>query len=200
MNQQHGFTLLELLVAMAIFAIIGLAATAGLNAIIDQSTRATRSLNELNNLQRAIRFLTTDLYQMHPRGVRDELGRGDEAALLANNQGDYLIRFSREGWRNPAGIPRSSVQRVQYRLEDTTLIREYWPVLDRTLSLEPIKADLLDNVENIEFEYLDYEDQWQAQWPPIQPGSTAEEWPRAIRLRLTLKNSGEIERLIEVAG
>ena len=64
MNQQRGFTLLELLVAMAIFAIIGLAATAGLNAIIDQSTRANRSLNELNDLQRALRFLTIDLYQM----------------------------------------------------------------------------------------------------------------------------------------
>lgn len=200
MNQQQGFTLLELLVAMAIFAIIGLAATAGLNAIIDQSTRANQSLNELNELQRAIRFLTTDLYQMHPRGVRDELGRGDEAPLIADNQGDYLIRFSREGWRNPAGIPRSSIQRVQYRLEGTTLVREYWPVLDHTLSLEPIKTDLLDNVENIEFEYLDYTGQWQNQWPPIQPDSAAEEWPRAVRLRLSLKNNGEIERLIEVAG
>ncbi|MDG2156327.1 MAG: type II secretion system minor pseudopilin GspJ [Gammaproteobacteria bacterium] len=200
MNQQQGFTLLELLVAMAIFAIIGLAATAGLNAIIDQSTRANQSLNELNELQRAVRFLTTDLYQMHPRGVRDELGRGDEAALLADNQGDYLIRFSREGWRNPAGIPRSNIQRVQYRLEGTALVREYWPVLDHTLSLEPIKTELLNNVEDIKFEYLDYSDQWQNQWPPIQPGSAAEEWPRAVRLRLTLKNSGEIERLIEVAG
>jgi general secretion pathway protein J len=200
MTRQQGFTLLELLVAMAIFAIIGLAATGGLNAVIDQSLAAKNSLTELNDLQRAMRFLTTDLYQLHPRIVRDELGRGDEPALLANGQDDYLIRFSREGWRNPAGLPRSTIQRVQYRLEEETLIREQWPVLDRTLASEPTALELLEGVTELEFEFLDYSDQWQIQWPPVTPGGATEVWPRAIRINLTLKNNGKLQRLIEVAG
>jgi general secretion pathway protein J len=200
MTRQQGFTLLELLVAMAIFAIIGLAATGGLNAVIDQSLAAKNSLTELNDLQRAMRFLTTDLYQLHPRIVRDELGRGDEPALLANGQDDYLIRFSREGWRNPAGLPRSTIQRVQYRLEEETLIREQWPVLDRTLASEPTALELLEGVTELEFEFLDYSDQWQIQWPPVTPGGANEVWPRAIRINLTLKNNGKLQRLIEVAG
>ena len=200
MTRQQGFTLLELLVAMAIFAIIGLAATGGLNAVIDQSLAAKNSLTELNDLQRAMRFLTTDLYQLHPRIVRDELGRGDEPALLANGQDDYLIRFSREGWRNPAGLPRSTIQRVQYRLEEETLIREQWPVLDRTLASEQTALELLEGVTELEFEFLDYSDQWQIQWPPVTPGGANEVWPRAIRINLTLKNNGKLQRLIEVAG
>ena len=200
MTRQQGFTLLELLVAMAIFAIIGLAATGGLNAVIDQSLAAKNSLTELNDLQRAMRFLTTDLYQLHPRIVRDELGRGDEPALLANGQDDYLIRFSRECWRNPAGLPRSTIQRVQYRLEEETLIREQWPVLDRTLASEQTALELLEGVTELEFEFLDYSDQWQIQWPPVTPGGANEVWPRAIRINLTLKNNGKLQRLIEVAG
>jgi len=200
MNRQWGFTLLELLVAMAIFAIIGLAATGGLNAVIDQSAAAKRSLGELNDLQGTMRFLTTDLYALHPRSVRDELGRGDEPALIADGQDNYIIRFSREGWRNPAGLPRSTIQRVQYRLDEETLIREHWPVLDRTLANEPVALELMEGVTELEFEYLDYSDQWQAQWPPVQPGGATELWPRAVRINLTLKNTGKLQRLIEVAG
>lgn len=200
MKRSSGFTLLELLVAMAIFAIIGLAATGGLNAVIDQSTAARSGMKDLTQLQRSILFLTNDLYQMHPRIVRDELGRGEEKALLADGQDNYLLRFSREGWRNPAGLPRGNIQRVQYRLEEETLIREHWVATDRTLSLEPVKLELLNNVTNVEFEYLDYSNQWQQRWPQVKPGGGTEEWPRAVRVTITLKNIGEIQRLIEIAG
>jgi general secretion pathway protein J len=199
-KRHSGFTLLELLVAMAIFAIIGLAATGGLNAVIDQSTAARSAMKDLNQLQRSILFLTNDLYQMHPRVVRDELGRGDEKPLLADGQDNYLLRFSREGWRNPAGLPRGNIQRVQYRLEEETLIREHWVVTDRTLSLEPVELELLNNVTDIKFEYLDYSNQWQSLWPQVTSGGETEEWPRAVRVTITLKNIGEIQRLIEIAG
>ncbi|MDG1463322.1 MAG: type II secretion system minor pseudopilin GspJ [Gammaproteobacteria bacterium] len=200
MKRVSGFTLLELLVAMAVFSIVGLAATAGLNAVIDQSSLATSSMKDLSQLQRSIVFLTNDLYQMHPRVVRDELGRGDETPLLADGQDSYLLRFSREGWRNPAGLPRGTIQRVQYRLEEETLIREHWAVTDRTLGLEPIELELLNNVTDVKFEYLDYGNQWNSLWPSVKPGGETEEWPRAVRVTITLKNIGEIQRLIEISG
>lgn len=197
---QRGFTLLELLVAIAIFGIIGVLATGGLSAILDQSAIANDALNRLNQVQRSVRFITNDLNQLHPRSVRDELGSGYELPVVADGQNVYLLRFSREGWRNPAGLPRSTQQRVQYRLEDKKLYREHWVVMDRSLGLEPVALELLDGVETIEFEFLDFDDVWQQQWPPVKPGGQTEYWPRAIRVTFELEGTGSIQRLIEVAG
>jgi len=199
-SQQQGFTLLEILVAVAIFGIIGVLATGGLSAIIDQSVIATDGMKRLNQMQRSMRLLTQDLYQLHPRVVRDELGRGEEDAVISNDQDVFIIRFSREGWRNPAGLPRANIQRVQYRIEENTLIREHWPVLDRPLGLEPVKAEILDGVTELTIEFLDYDNEWQELWPPFTGDNSNDVWPRAVRVRLTLEGMGEITRLIEVAG
>jgi len=198
--KQSGFTLLELLVAIAIFGIIGVLATGGLSAILDQNAIANDALQRLNQIQRTVRFITNDLGQLHPRGVRDELGSGTELPVIADGQDIYLVRFTREGWRNPVGLTRSTQQRVQYRLEDKKLIREHWIVLDRTLGQEPVELELLDNVQLVEFEFLDYENIWQQQWPPVKAGGQGELWPKAIRITIELEGTGRIQRLVEVAG
>lgn len=197
-RRQSGFTLLELLVAIAVFAIIGVLATGGLNAVLDQSAIASDGLERLNRIQRSVRLISDDLYQLHPRTVRDELGRATEAPVIANDQNDFLIRFSRAGWRNPAGLPRSSIQRVQYRLEEGELIREYWPVLDRTLGLEPESTVLLDDVAEVDFEFLDYDNVWQQQWP--SQDTEQSQWPKAVRIKIEIEGLGTLQRLIEVAG
>ena len=197
-RRQSGFTLLELLVAIAVFAIIGVLATGGLNAVLDQSAIASDGLERLNRIQRSVRLISDDLYQLHPRTVRDELGRATEAPVIANDQNDFLIRFSRAGWRNPAGLPRSSIQRVQYRLEEGELIREYWPVLDRTLGLEPESTVILDDVAEVDFEFLDYDNVWQQQWP--SQDTEQSQWPKAVRIKIEIEGLGTLQRLIEVAG
>jgi len=210
--RSKGFTLLELLVAMAIFAVLGTMAVGGLNAVVDQQALARDDMEFLQNLQRTVRVLTDDLYQLHPREVRDMLGQQREAPLIADGTGDYLVRLSREGWRNPIGtIPRSTVQRVQYRIEDDKLIREHWPVLDPVLGTEVVERVLLEDVEAVTIEYLDDQNEWQSAWPPLSatqvpvpvspltlPGTAPP--PRGIRFRIDIRGFGEIERLIEVPG
>ncbi len=197
---QRGFTLLELLVAMAIFAVIGAMALGGLNAVLGQGETATAQMERLGKLQRAMRLLTTDLAGIQPRFVRDELGTPGELPLVTDGRGEYLLRLTRGGWSNPASAPyRGTLQRVQYRLEEKTLIREYWPVLDHLLGDEPRREELLTGVEEIRFTYLDTGNEPLVQWPPparAQPGNG--ERPRAIRVALKLEGWGEIERIVEV--
>lgn len=197
-----GFTLLELLVAMGIFAVIGAMALGGLNTVVSQTTIAREQMDRLAQLQRAIRLMSSDFNGLAPRFVRDELGSAGEAPLLADGRlFGVELRLTRGGWPNPAGLPhRGTLQRVQYRLDDDKLIREYWPVMDHVLGQEPRSEELLSGVDEFRLLYLDNQDEWQAQWPPAQTANTvASQRPRAVRILLELQGWGPVERLIEVA-
>lgn len=199
-RRQAGFTLLELLVAMAVFAVIGAMALGGLNAVVDQGEIAGGQMARLAELQRAMRVLTADLAGIQPRFVRDELGTAGELPLVTDGRGEFLLRLTRGGWSNPSRAPyRGTLQRLQYRLRDDVLIREYWAVTDRVLGERPRQEELLTGVERLEFSYLDQGREWVTQWPPPSrsaPGNG--ERPRAIRVKLTLEDFGVIERTVEV--
>jgi general secretion pathway protein J len=199
-RRHAGFTLLELLVAMAIFAVIGAMALGGLNAVVDQGGIAGVQMARLAELQRAMRVLTADLGGIQPRFVRDELGTAGELPLVTDGRGEFLLRLTRGGWSNPSRAPyRGTLQRLQYRLQDDVLIREYWTVTDRVLGEKPRQEELLTGVERLELSYLDQGREWVTQWPPPSrsaPGNG--ERPRAIRLKLTLEDFGVIERVVEV--
>ena len=187
--------------AMAIFALLGALGFGGLNAVITQQEIATQRIEELSQLQRGIRILTGDLSQPHPRYLRAILGQSLEAPLLADGLQEYELAITRGGWRNPAWAPRGELQRVQYRLEEKQLIREYWPVLDRVLGTEPRSEVLLDGVLDLEFGFLDRSGEWQQRWPSSsQTTGTPEPLPRAIRIKLELESWGEIQRVVEIAG
>lgn len=197
-----GFTLLELLVAMGIFAVIGAMALGGLNAVVDQTTIAREQMDRLNRLQRAVRLMSGDFSGLAPRYVRDELGTAGETPLLADGRlFGVELRLTRGSWPNPAGLPhRGTLQRVQYRLDDDKLIREYWPVMDHVLGEKPRSEELLSGVNEFKLLYLDSQDEWQTQWPPAQGATTADgQRPRAVRILLDLEDWGSVERLVEVA-
>jgi len=198
-RRANGFTLVELLVAMAIFGIISMLALGGLNTIIQQQTLAKEQMVRLGQLQRAVRMLTEDFAQLNPRHVRDVLGQSTEPPLVTDALDENIVRLSRGGWRNPVPVPRGTLQRVQYRLEDEALIREYWPVMDYPLGTEPRSETLLEGVIEIEIEYLDDAAQWSTQWPPLsQINATTFVYPRAVRIRFELASWGEIERVVDL--
>lgn len=195
----RGFTLIELLVSMAIFAVISALALGGLNAVITQQGLAREDMEDLVRLQRTMRALTSDFSQVYPRYVRDALGQGTEPPLTTDGRGEFLVRLTRAGWRNPAQLPRGTLQRVQYRLEDDELIRESWAVLDSPLGAEPRSEVLIGGVEEFRIEYLDGTEDWSDDWPPLRRiGETNIGEPRAARITLTLAGWGEIQRLVEM--
>lgn len=198
-RRMTGFTLIELLVAMAIFGIISMLALGGLNTIIQQQTLAKEQMVRLGELQRAVRMLTEDFAQLNPRHVRDVLGQSTEPPLVTDTLDENIVRLSRGGWRNPVPVPRGTLQRVQYRIEDEALIREYWPVMDYPLGTEPRSETLLEGVIEIEIEYLDDAAQWSTQWPPLsQINATTFVYPNAVRIRFELASWGEIERVVDL--
>lgn len=198
-----GFTLLELLIAIAVFAIMSVMAYGGLNSVILNSSQTEIELEKVQKIQRAIFTISRDITQISNRKIRDEFGN-TQAHLSAGSNVDYLVEFTRSGRRNPAKLLRSNLLRVAYRYEDDKLTRVFWPQLDRAQNIEPYEDVLLENVSLAELRYLDKSNEWHTQWPPLNASGLADENsvdnPKAIEFKISLDGWGEITRIYRVSG
>jgi len=206
-RSSRGFTLLELLIAIVIFAIVGVLAMGGYNQLVRQREIAAATMERVRNLQRTVMRMSQDFEQLAARPIRDATSATDMPALLTSTNTGDLVEFTRAGWTNPTGINRSTLQRVRYRLVDNKLYRDYWGVLDRTLNSTPIEVQLLDKVQSVTFRFMDNGRQWQTTWPASQVTQVAgapaasfasRELPIAIEVTINLQDWGEIKRLVEV--
>jgi general secretion pathway protein J len=207
--QQRGFTLLELLVAITIFTIVGALAMGGLHQLIQQREMAAATMERIRNVQRCVMRMSQDFEQLAARPIRDATSSSDVPALYISNNGSDIVEFTHAGWSNPTGINRSTLQRVRYKIMDNKLYREYWNVIDRTLNNVPAQVQMLDKVSTVTLRYMDDNHNWQTTWPPNQlnsngnSGAAAQELrhlPIAVEITITLQDWGEIKRLIEVPG
>lgn len=197
-----GFTLVEVMVALFVFAILAAASYSTLAATVETVRTVSDQMVRLQALQRALQTLQLDFSQIHPRPIREELASGLSPALVASGQTEYLVELTRGGWSNPLVLPRPGLQRVSYYLDEDQLIRQQWPVLDRTLGTEATEFILLDGVEDISIQYLPFRGDWSESWPPIgsSGGAGLRSRPRAVQITVTLSDYGEVRRLIEVTG
>lgn len=201
-KRARGFTLVEVLVAVAIFVIVGALAMGGYNELVRQSDIVEANAKRTRAVQRTVQRLVQDFVALEPRPVREPLGDAYEPALLADARSERLVDLTRAGWSNPAGVGRSTLQRVSWRLQDGELRRDYWVVLDRTLTGEPVSTVMLDRVNSVRLRFLDPSQSWHDQWPPA--GYSAPDLgrvrPLAVEITLELEDWGEIVRLVEVPG
>jgi general secretion pathway protein J len=198
----QGFTLIEVLVAMAIFAVMTILAYMSLGQTLANADMLTARMDRLQAIQRTMRYLSKDLAAAAPRPIRSELGDTYMPAVMVSAANDFALAITHGGWSNPAGLPRSTQQRSVYLLEDGKLFRVYYNVLDTTYSNNAISTQILDRVERLEFRLIQDNGQSTNQWPPLgAEGISAERLrPRAVEIILTLEGDGEIRRIIEVAS
>jgi type II secretion system protein J len=268
-TQAHrGFTLIELMVAVFITAIVLSMGYGAVNQALSNHEALDVRQERLLAVQTTMRLLTQDFTQLAPRPVRQPLGDGWLPALLAGTStgtgmglssvstptgpgslglgtptptpgattsspststtssattlgsststmtgaGTFtssatpvaIVTLTRAGWANPAGIQRPALQRVTYILENGTLRREHWPVLDAVMTTTTVRRELLDKVKSVTVRYMDVSFNWREQWPPQalagDPTANLRLRPIAVEVTLELEDWGKIVRVIEVAG
>lgn len=209
MKQVRGFTLIELMVALTITAIIMVIAYGGLRTITINEDHSRAADKRLRQVQLAMSIMQQDFAQLEPRPVRDGLG-GVQPPLLAGPQNVPPIIFTRGGWSNPLGLTRSTEQRVAYSLEDGKLMRSWWPELDGQAQVVPAKEALLEGVDSVKIQYMDATSKtFLDVWPPTQSsGASAAATPQAVNpllpiavsITLTLKDMGDVTRIVEVSS
>ena len=207
-SPESGFTLVEVLIAMAITAFVSVLSYQTLSTALAGIESARTESERLYEINRAFTVLSRDVRQMTNRPVRDEFGQMASAVSGGELARDPL-RLTRSGWHNSTGAPRSTLQRVAYRLEEDKLLRLSYPVLDRTTAIEPTETVLIDGVEVFELRFLPSVNAlevdrnqvidrrfWQENWV-ADVGFTDKiiDPPVAIEVRVILSDWGELERL-----
>jgi general secretion pathway protein J len=201
----RGFTLVELMVAILILAIMATMAYGAIQNAVNNREVLQENEKRLLEVQTAMRVMSQDFVQLAPRPVRQPVGDGWLPAINAIPNTSPMVTFTRGGWANPAGIQRPALQRVAYVFENNTLRREHWVVLDATLASETVKRELVTKVRSARFRFMDAGHQWREQWPvpgiPIPNALPGEDLSRPIAVEVTieLEDWGTIRRVFEVA-
>ena len=198
-----GFTLIEILVAMAIFTIIGLASTGVLNSVINSDELSSQRFAKLEELQRAMLTIERDILQTVPRTVRVN---GELVSAVTSGGEDIFdsdadgLGFVRVGWHNPQMLlPRSTLQAVGYRLQEEQLQRLYGNYVDNVIGYEPKVKVLLSDIEDFRVSFLTELDQLEEpeDW---EDSYFSETLPIAISITVVSKTFGEIRREFMLAN
>jgi general secretion pathway protein J len=185
-----GHTLLELLVAIVITALIAAGGYAGLNAISRASAAHRQEVQSLAAVQWFVSRLDRDLFHAINRPVRSDSGK--QPALSGDTA---TLSLTHGGLSNPLHQARSDLQRVSWTYSDEGLYRAASALLDGP----PANASterLLNDISAMAFEYLGTGSQWHSRWP----SNSEEGLPRAVRYRLEINGFGVLERIVELPG
>jgi len=178
-----GVTLVETLVAMALFALIGLAGFAIVDSVLRVQARTETRLDALESLQRAMLLLTTDIEQL-----------ADGAMVF---EGDALS-LARRGAGAGAGAGAQARAQddvtVRYALGQDALVRTVTDPFGATRT----NQRLVDGIDALTWRFYAPETGWIDLWPPEDgpPGL-----PRAVEatLRLAPDRQGPAGMLRRVA-
>lgn len=196
-HSQNGFTLLEVLIAVAIFSVVSLASFTIFDTVLRGDEASKKRSKQQNDLQRAFILIERDFTQMAKRSMRVNGEVAAEGFIHTSDNsfldGEQSIAFVRRGWTNPGLlIPRGDMQSVAYRLEEETLERLHYNFVDAVVGQEPKVRPLITGVISLAFEYYDGQ-KWQEKW-------SGGKLPQAMAIEVDTLDHGLIRRQFLVAG
>ncbi len=187
-----AYTLIEVIIALAIFAILATISVGLLGRAFDTSARIKAKIDPLAEFQLAITRINRDIAQIVERGASSFVGQTNYVEFI---RGGRIIPDEEEA--------KSTLQRVALLCgNNEKLIRKTWSRVDPLTMDDYQEQVLIHHLESCEFSYLDKNNTWVYEWP-ISTSESKEKtppFPRAIKFTLILKNFGSIPLLFIIPG
>lgn len=188
----QGFTLVELVVALAIFGMLAAAGTSLLDAGVSTQSSVGSALKKVADERRISALLQSDLQQVVVRPTRDANGRLEPAFSGPSN--GRLMAYVRGGWSNVTGAPRAELQRVELRMDGKRLVRATRPMLDGADS--EAEMTLAENVTSASVRLRDAKGQWGDGAANDDPNAV----PVAAELTLVRQDGASVRRVFLVGA
>lgn len=194
MAARNGFTLVELMVALAIFGLLSLAGTALLRQSVDGQAQIRERLGEVTDVQRAAAAMRADFGQAIARTSRNDFG-DPEPAFVGRSAGgsEAFAQFVRAGASSADDDGRPDMQKIAYAFDGNALTRTAFAALDGGAAGDPVP--LLTDVRSVEIRFRDDRGEWRGDWSANDPKAL----PRAIELTIT-PNAAPPVRLVLIVG
>ncbi|CAI1654503.1 type II secretion system minor pseudopilin GspJ [Serratia entomophila] len=190
---QRGFTLVEMMLAIVIFSLLSLLALMIFQGVLKNSEIVQGKAAQMVQLQRALNAVERDFSHALARvpvNLAAQPGMPEfEARQAADGAGNYRVMLIRHGWQNPGGrLPRSTLERVEYRLEQGWLTRLSYPELNGPASAAR-RVTLLAGVRRFQLRFY-YQGEWLAAW-------RASTWlPQAVEIAVDTGDLGPVRRIV----
>lgn len=192
-SAEHGFTLIELMVALMIFAMLSAAGVMLLSGAVRAQGQVAAKLDDLASVQRASALLTADLAQAVPRISRLESGLLAPAFFARGGGGGPALQFVRTGRSNVEGEPRPSLQKLEYTLVDGRLERRAYPLVDGSAAGAP--SIVIEGITGMTLRFRGEDGGWRDDWQSTDPTAL----PRAVEMTLARQGQGAV-RLVFLVG
>lgn len=204
MKQTKGFSLLEVLIAVAVTAFIAASAFSILSQAIKTKENQEANDERLAELQRAMTRISLDIQLLADRAVRNEFGDLLPPLMGDKSAEESFLSLTRQGKRNPANLPRTEMERVTYRLKEGDLIREQWLMLDIASTDQIVERSLITKVTKFEVEFYT-EEQWIDSWPQsdlanYNRNDLATLKPKAVKVIIELEDFGLVTQVYPLGG
>ena len=198
-SRKNGFTLIEVLIAITIFAVMSAFAYRALSSILVARDRVAQENQKWRGVSTLFARMEADLANATARSIRNSSNLQEDAfvgKLTFGNDNEGQIMFTRMGLPGANGT-LAAPQRLGYRIKQGSIEELVWPVLDQGPRTVPAVYPLLSGVSTFTLRYLDTNNAWQSSWPPLTTGPTpAHNIPRAVEVALTLESGETITRLL----
>lgn len=201
-QHQQGMTLIEVLIAITIMAVIAAISYQSLTATIGSKEAVEDNIAKVARIDRAWLLLEQDLRNVINHITKSSADKSQIPSFIVEEGGDYWMTILRGGHANPLNFPRTELIRVGYRVQEDTLWRDVWYNLGSTDVDEARQQKVVENVEEVTVRVLPRSatsysaGPWSDRWPALNAGQQASsELPLAIEVSLKLRDEAEIKRL-----